>query len=65
MQTRSMKQQNEKRKEYEVNINFDMASNEWRKNKNSLDNGCFEYKKKVSQSSHDCHYYLRSTTKLT
>ena len=30
---------------YSVNIDFDNASNEWRKNKISLGNGMFKYKK--------------------
>jgi len=30
---------------YSVNIDFDNASNEWRKNKISLGNGMFKYKR--------------------
>ncbi len=29
---------------YEIKINFDEASYEWRKNKKYIGNGCFEYK---------------------
>ena len=30
---------------YEVNIDFDEASNFWKENKIKLTNGCYEYKK--------------------
>ena len=33
-----------KRKLLQVNIDFTAASKAWRKNKNVLENGCFEYK---------------------
>ena len=33
------------RKKYKVNIDFDLASKEWRKNKILLGNGMFKYKK--------------------
>ena len=33
------------KKQYQVNIDFDYASWAWRKNKISLDNGMFKYKR--------------------
>ena len=37
---------------YEVNIDFDDASREWRKNKISLGNGMFKYKKNRNKKNH-------------
>jgi hypothetical protein len=46
MLTRSQtlkQQKNKDRKEYEVNIDFDEASREWKANKKSTKNGCYKY----------------------
>lgn len=39
------KRQPNERAIYEVNIDFDEASREWRKNKIHTGNGCFRYKR--------------------
>jgi len=38
--------------EYRVEINFDEASKEWRKNKNILKNGMYSYKKSKKICQH-------------
>ena len=46
MKTRSQtkhQQINEKQQLYEVNIDFDAASEAWRANKKSVGNGCYKY----------------------
>ena len=42
MKTRSQTKQ-QKQQLYEVNIDFDGASEAWKKNKKSVGNGCYKY----------------------
>jgi hypothetical protein len=46
---------------YEVNIDFDEASNAWLKNKTRLSNGCYQYKKirctQTTKKGHQCKKY--------
>jgi hypothetical protein len=43
MKTRSMTKRENANKEYEVNIDFDEASEAWKANKKSTGGGCYKY----------------------
>lgn len=43
MITRSVSRYLEKQGEYEVNIDFDEASEAWKQNKKSIGSGCYKY----------------------
>ena len=43
MKLRNNKSYGEEQKTYEINIDFDLASHEWRKNKVKYGQGCFHY----------------------
>ena len=57
MKTRSQtnhEKVNEKKQLYEVNIDFDAASEAWRSNKKSVGNGCYKYICPVEKNGIKC-----------
>ena len=66
-QTKLRQEQRAKREmtdiNFDVNIDFDEASREWRKNKNSLKNGMFSYKKKKKNCCHKDEYGIKCRKK--
>ena len=57
MKTRSQTKHekvNEKKQLYDVNIDFDAASEAWRSNKKSVGNGCYKYICTVEKNGIKC-----------
>ena len=75
MLTRSQplkQQKNKDRTEYEVNIDFDEASREWKSNKKSTKNGCYKYVCiQITKSGNQCkreseavYYFFKCHNKI-
>ena len=64
-QTKSRQEQRIKRETNDINMNidFDEASREWRKNKNILKNGMFSYKKNKKNCCHKDKYGIKCRKK--
>ena len=62
-QTKVRQEQYVKRKMNDINIDFDEASREWRKNKNILKNGMFSYKKNKNNCCHKDEYGIKCRKK--